>query len=346
MTMNAPPTTGHAPATSVVMGKAAAMGRTVFVFPGEGSHWSDMAVELLDTAAAFADQLRLCDAALAEFVDWSLLETVRGGAGSPSLDRVDVVEPLLFAVTVSLAAQWRALGIYPDAVLGHSLGEIAAAHVAGALSLRDAAKVVCLRSQAISAIAGTGGMVSITLPIDRVLGLIKPWVESISVAAQNGPYSTVVTGNSAVLNELMARCAWDDVPASRIPVDYAVHSADVEPLREPLRESLSGLQPRTGEIAFISSLTGAGLDPSILDGEYWFANLRQPVLFEQALRWAYEHGYRTFVESSPHPVLNVDIQESLEDYCPDYSVLETLGRDGGGMRRSAAEPQSHRKSPN
>ena len=213
-----------APAPNVVTGKAAATGGTVFVFPGQGSQWTGMAVELLDSAPAFADQMRLCDAAFAEFVDWSLLEAVRGGVGSPSLDRVDVVQPVLFAVMVSLAAQWRALGIHPDAVLGHSQGEIAAAYVAGALSLRDAAKVVTLRSKAISAIAGTGGMVSIPRPVQRVCALIEPWSESISVAAQNGPSSTVVTGNAAALDDLMAVCERDDVPATRIPVDYASHS--------------------------------------------------------------------------------------------------------------------------
>ena len=147
----------------------------------------------------------------------------------------------------------------------------------------------------------------------------------------------------------MAVCERDDVPATRIPVDYASHSADVEALRETLRESLSGLQPRTGDIAFISAVTGAGLDTSILDGDYWFANLRQPVLFEQAVRWSYEHGYRTFIESSPHPVLTVGIQESLEDYGDDHSVIGTLRRDEGGLRRfllSAAEAHVHGKSPN
>src|SRR5262245_62763819 len=139
-----------------------ATGGTVFVFPGQGSQWKGMAVELLDSAPAFEDQMRLCDTAFAEFVDWSVLGAVRGGVGSPGLDRVDVVQAVLFAVMVSLAAQRRALGIEPDAVLGHSEGEIAAAYVAGALSLSDAAKVVTLRSEAIRAIAGTGGMVSIT----------------------------------------------------------------------------------------------------------------------------------------------------------------------------------------
>lgn len=336
------------PAPNLATGKAAATGGTVFVFPGQGSQWTGMAVELLDTASVFADQMRLCDAAFAEFVDFSLLETVRG-TGPVSLERVDVVQPVLFAVMVSLAAQWRALGIQPDAVLGHSQGEIAAAFVAGALSLRDAAKVVTLRSKAISAIAGTGGMVSISRPVGRVHALIEPWAQSISVAAQNGPSSTVVTGNAAALDELIVACERNEVPATRIPVDYASHSAHVEALRETLREALSGLQPRTAEIAFISAVTGARLDTKILDGDYWFANLRQPVLFEQAIRWSYEHGYRTFIESSPHPVLIAGIQESLEECGDDHSVVGTLRRNEGGMRRfllSAAELHVHGKSPN
>ena len=337
------------PAPNVVTGKAAATGGTVFVFPGQGSQWTGMAMELLDSAPAFADRMRLCDAAFAEFVDWSLLEVVRGGVGSGNLDRVDVVQPVLFAVMVSLAAQWQALGIHPDAVLGHSQGEIAAAYVAGALSLRDAAKVVTLRSKAISGIAGTGGMVSIPRPVERVLALIEPWRQSVSVAARNGPSSCVVTGDATALDELMAECERDDVAATRIPVDYASHSTQVESLRETLRESLSGLQPRTGDIAFISAVTGAELDTSTLAGDYWFANLRQPVLFEQAVRWAYEHGYRTFIESSPHPVLTVGIVESLEGLGDDHSVVGTLRRNEGGMRRvllSAAETHVHGKTPN
>jgi acyl transferase domain-containing protein len=297
---------------------ADAAGGTVFVFPGQGSQWMGMAVEQLDTAPAFADQMGLCDAAFAEFVDWSLLGAVRGGVGTPGLDRVDMVEPVSFAVMVSMAAQRRALGIEPDAVLGHSEGEIAAAYVAGALSLGDAAKVVTLRSKAIRAIAGTGGMVSITGPVEQVHTLIESWGKSISVAAQNGPSSTVVTGSATELDDLMAACERDDVPATRIPVDYASHSSQVEMLRETLRDTLSGLRPRTADMAFISAVTGARLDTSILDGDYWYANLRQPVLFEQAVRWSYEQGYRTFIEASLHPVLNVDIQESLEE-CRDGS---------------------------
>ena len=180
-------------------GKAVATKGTAFVFPGQGSQLTGRVVELLDSAPAFTKQLQLCDAAFTEFVDWSLLDAVRGGAGSPSLDRVDVAPPVLFAVMVSFAAQCRALGIYPDAVLGHSQGEIAAAYVAGALSLRDAAKVVALCSRAIGAIAGTGGMVSIPRPSGWVFELIEPWGQSITVAAHNGPSSTVVAGKATTV---------------------------------------------------------------------------------------------------------------------------------------------------
>lgn len=337
------------PAPNVVTGKATAEGRTVFVFPGQGSQWTRMAVELLDSAPAFGDQMRLCDKAFAEFVDWSLLDVVRNGAGAPDIDRVDVVQPVLFAVMVSLAAQWRSHGIEPDAVLGHSQGEIAAAYVAGALSLRDAAQVVTLRSKALTAIAGTGGMVSIARPVERVLTLIELWAGSISVAAHNGPSSTVVTGDAAACDELIAACERDELQAKRIPVDYASHSAHVDQLRETLSESLSGLRPRTSDISFISAVTGAELDTASLDGDYWFTSLRQPVLFQQAVRCAYENGFDTFIESSPHPVLTIGIQESLEDYDDNYAVVGTLRRGEGGMRGillSAAEAHVNGKSPN
>lgn len=346
---------------NVVTGRASAPSPTVLVFPGHGAGWAGRAGGLLDTAPAFAAQMQLCDAVFAEFVDWSLLEVVRASPGAPSMERVDVAEPVLFAVMVSLAAQWRELGIRPDAVLGYSQGEIAAACVAGALTLRDAATVVALRSKAVRALAGIGGMVSIGQSIDRVFALIEPWSDVVSVAAADGPFATTVTGANQALQELMLRCEQDGVPVTRIPVGYAAHSAQVEALRETLRDSLAALVPRAAEITFISSVTGAGLDTAVLDGDYWFANLRQPVLFEEAVRWAYEHGYRTYLESSPHPVLTGVIEQSLDE-ADEYGasegearetsaargaghiVLGTLRRDDGGWRRfllSAAQAYVH-----
>jgi polyketide synthase 12 len=310
-----------APAVSAASASDAADGGTVFVFPGHLSHRSAGPAQLLDSAP-FDTEMRRCDAALAEFLGWSVLDAVRGGAGSANLHRVEVAQPVLFATSVSLASQWRATGIRPDAVLGHSQGEIAAAYVAGALSLRDAAKVVALGSRAVGAIAGTGGMVSLRWPAEHVLKLIEPWRESISVAAEDSPSSTVVTGDRTALNELLATCKRDDLPCNSIPVDYVLHSSRVEPLRDTLRDSLAALQPQAGDSVFVSTVTGAALDTSILDCDYWFANLRQPVLFEQALRWSYEHGYRTFVQAGPYPGMSAAIRESL----PERDVHHSVGR--------------------
>ena len=153
------------------------------MFPGHGSRWADMAIELLDSTPAFADEMRRCEDRVLRYFDWSVLEVVQGNTGRSPFDRIDLSLPMSFAVMVSLAAQWRALGIHPDAVLGHSHGEIAAAYVAGGLSLRDAAVVVVQRAVAVSALAKTGGMAAIPWPVDRVLARIERWGQSIFVAA-------------------------------------------------------------------------------------------------------------------------------------------------------------------
>ena len=169
------------PSADVVVGRAQSIGKTVMVFPGQGSQWPGMGVQLLDASPVFADQMRCCGDALAEFVDWSLLDVVRGVAGAPGLDRVDVVQPVLWAVMVSLARLWQQVGVVPDAAVGHSQGEIAAAHVAGALSLRDAAAVVALRSRLMAHLAdawGSGGMAVVSLPATEVVERLNRWPAS------------------------------------------------------------------------------------------------------------------------------------------------------------------------
>ncbi|MEU3466098.1 type I polyketide synthase, partial [Streptomyces sp. NPDC006733] len=189
------------PAANVITGTADADGKTVFVFPGQGSQWVGMGAELLDSSPVFADAIDQCAKALAPYVDWSLTDVIRQAEGAPTLDRVDVVQPVSFAMMVSLAALWRSHGVIPDAVIGHSQGEIAAACVAGALTIEDAAKVVALRSQAIGAgLAGHGGMMSIPLPLDEVTTRIEEYAGRLEIAAVNGPRSTVVAGEPAALD--------------------------------------------------------------------------------------------------------------------------------------------------
>ncbi|WP_275579674.1 type I polyketide synthase [Mycobacterium riyadhense] len=320
------------PTPGVVTGRVAD-GKTAFVFAGQGGQWPAMAVQLWDSSPVFAAQMRACGQALAPHVGWSLEEVLRGGDES-WLTRVDVVQPALFAVMVSLAALWRACGVTPDMVMGHSQGEIAAAYVAGGLSLEDAAKVVALRSQAIAELAGSGGMAAIGLPAAQVDQRLTQYGQRVSVAAINSPASTVVCGEPAALDELVAACAAQGVFARRIPVDYASHSAQVEIVEQRLVAQLSGICPRAGTVPFYSTVTGEQLSTEALDGRYWYANLRQPVQFERATRGLIEQGCRALIEMGPHPVLAVAMTETVEaSNAGAVAVLGSLRRDEGGWRR-------------
>ncbi|MGB3439325.1 MAG: beta-ketoacyl synthase N-terminal-like domain-containing protein, partial [Actinophytocola sp.] len=309
----------------------AGTGRTAFVFPGQGSQWAGMAAELMATSPVFADSIEACERALAPHVDWSLREALDGG----ELDRVDVVQPTLFAVLVSLAAVWRSLGVEPDAVIGHSQGEIAAACVAGALSLADAAAVVALRAKAITALSGLGGMVAVPLPAGTVRDRLARWEGRLAVAAVNGPAATVVAGDADALDELLACLAADRVRAKRVPVDYASHTAHVERIRDELLTSLAGIRPRAATVPFWSTVDSDWLDGTGLDAGYWYRNLRQPVEFARGVRALGEQGFRFFVETSAHPVLTAAVEDAD---LPGTVAIGTLRRDHGGrVARAAAE---------
>ncbi|WP_255955316.1 type I polyketide synthase [Streptomyces odontomachi] len=306
------------PEAGVVHGTVAtAPGRTVFVFPGQGSQWPRMAVDLLDAAGqfpTFAEHLHACAEAIGRYADWDLIDVLRGTEGAASLERVDVVQPALFAVMTSLAHLWMAHGVRPDAVIGHSQGEIAAAYVAGGLTLDDAARVVTLRSKALTVLAGTGAMASIPLAADDVAQHIEgtaEWAARISIGVVNGPRSTVVSGDPDAVQALVDRYQADDVRARMVPVDYASHCAHIEPIRDELLELLAPIAPRTGTVPFYSTVTGEELDTAGLDAAYWYTNLRQPVQLAKATAALLASGHRLFIESSPHPVLTFGLEQNF-----------------------------------
>ncbi len=318
-------------APGVVSGVAGDVGRTVFVFPGQGSQWPGMAAGLLDASPVFRDRLAECEAALAAHTDWSLRDAVRNGTG---LDRVEVVQPALFAVMVALAELWKSFGVRPDAVVGHSQGEIAAACVAGVLSLEDAARVVAVRSRALRELSGTGAMASVGLPA------AGEWLPAgVEIAAVNGPSSVVVSGAPDAVRALVARCEADGVRARMVPVDYASHCAHVEPLRDGLLAALGEVRPSAGDVPLYSTVTGRVLDGGELDASYWFGNLREPVRFEEATRALLADGHGAFVECSPHPVLTYGIEQTADD-AGHALVTGSLRRDEGGAEdflRSVAQ---------
>src|SRR5271154_5755414 len=324
------------PGASVIQGHATPAGKTVFVFPGQGSQWLGMGVELIDTAPVFAEHIKACTEAFAEFVDWSLIDVLRGVPGAPGLDRVDVVQPALFAIMVSLAELWKSVGVRPDAVIGHSQGEIAAAYVAGALSLRDAARVVTLRSKLLLALSGRGGMASLACGTDQARELLAPYGDRVSIAAINGRSAVVLSGEVATLDEIVAQCTERELRARRIDVDYASHSVAVDAIREQLAEALSGIEPQSTRTVFFSTVTGGILDTAELTADYWFRNIRQTVEFASAVRTASATGYRTFIESSPHPALIAGIEDTATGCVGDgaeVTVVPTLGREDGGLTR-------------
>ncbi|MGW4365640.1 type I polyketide synthase [Nocardia takedensis] len=319
----------------VVRASADAAGRTVFVFPGQGGQWRAMAAELYRTAPVFARRLTECADALAPFVDWSPLAVLLG-EGEVDLDRVEVVQPALWAVMVALADLWAANGVRPDAVIGHSQGEIAAAVVAGALSVHDGARVVALRSKAIAAAKVPGAMAAVALSADEAEELVRDTGGRVSVGVVNSPTSVVLSGDVAAVEGLLTGLEAAGVRHRRVAVDYASHSAGVDALRVELAEVLAPLRPGSARTAVMSTVTADWVEGTALTADYWFENLRGTVRFEEATRALLEQGYRSFVEVAPHPLLSAAVEETAEAAeVPAVAVVGTLRRDDGGPLRFA-----------
>ncbi|MFH8387787.1 type I polyketide synthase, partial [Kitasatospora sp. NPDC018058] len=311
----------------------AAASRVVLMFPGQGSQWPGMAVELLDTNEVFAAHMHACEQALTPWVDWSLDDVVRGHVPDELAQRVDVVQPVLFAVMVSLAQLWRSWGLKPAAVLGHSQGEIAAACVAGALTLHDAARLIAIRSRLLRDLAGTGRMLSVGLSADETRRMLaeRP---ALSLAADNGPGSVTVSGPTAELEDFAAACLRERIWAWWVDVDFAAHSAEVEAVRDRLLDALGDLTPRTGDVPLYSTVLGRRVDGTELDAAYWYRNLRQTVRLRETVETLADDGHTHFLECSTHPALAVGVRQTLDaqDH-PDTPVLGSLRRDHGGLRQ-------------
>ncbi|WP_372509598.1 SDR family NAD(P)-dependent oxidoreductase [Mycobacterium alsense] len=311
-------------------------GKTVFVLPGQGGQYPGMGRELYEHHRVFADTVDACDEALRPFTGWSVREVLCQEPGAPVVDRVDVVQPVLFTMMVSLAEVLGHYGIVPDAVIGHSQGEIAAAYIAGVLSLPEAAKVVALRSRALSDLRGTGTMASVLLAAEQLRPRLQPWGETLSVAAINGPTHTIISGEPAAIEEFSAACERDGIHVRSIAVDYASHSAQVEAVRERLLAELDDLTPMPSSIPLYSTvgqaLSADPLDTTTMDADYWYRNLREPVRFHDRVVERLAAGECTFVELSPHPVLAPAIIDTLAEATgrtqrTQSGVVTTLHRD-------------------
>ena len=286
--------------------------KVVFVFPGQGAQWVGMGRELLQQSVVFREAIAQCDQVIKRWADWSLLEQLSLKEEAPAyrLNEISVIQPALFAMEVALAAVWQSWGVVASAVLGHSMGEVAAAYIAGVLSLDDAVRVVCKRSQLMHHTSGQGAMAVIGLPFKEVEKSLQGYEGTLSVAVQNSPKSTVVAGNPDALELFMETLRSRDIFCRLIKVDVASHSPQMDLIRPELVESLQDIQPHAATIPFYSTVTLDICDGELLNAEYWGSNLRQPVRFSETVQRLLEDEHVIFIEMSPHPILLSSIEET------------------------------------
>jgi phthiocerol/phenolphthiocerol synthesis type-I polyketide synthase C len=314
-------------------GRGAGADRVVFICPGQGGQWAGMARRLWREEPVFRDAVRRTAAACAPHIDWDYEAALLGDA-LPT--RIEVVQPLLFGIAVGLAELWESVGVVPDAVVGHSLGEVAAAHIAGALTLDDAARVICWRSRLLARISGLGAMATAELSEPEVGEALRGLEDRVSVAAVNGPANIVLAGDPAAVDQVVARLEAKDVFCRRVAVDVASHSSQVDPLAAELTGHLDGIRPGAARLTMHSTVTGRPIDGTELDAGYWAANLRRPVRFGAAIESLRQAGHHTFIELGPHPVLLHAVAGHFPDDQTPPALIASMRRDGNDRREFLA----------
>lgn len=299
--------------------------RIVFVYPGQGSHWHGMGRELLAGGGPFSEALDACDAVIREQAGWSLIDALRGD--DPAwLQQTAKIQPALWAMGLALTAQWRSWGIEPDAVLGHSQGEIAAAYCAGALTLKQSGRISCLRAALIDELAPPGAMCWVEQPHTKIPALLKELGVTASIAVVESPSSTVLSGDVDPIERIITDCERRGISCLRVQTDYAAHSPQIDPIRQPLLDGLAGLVPGATTVPFLSTVTGVEVPGAALDREYWWRNLREPVLLDETVRSQRGPQPVVFLQMSPHPVLATALKQIAADCGAEALVLESLRR--------------------
>jgi acyl transferase domain-containing protein/acyl carrier protein len=296
----------------------------VWVFSGQGSQWAGMGVELLAAEPVFASTIAQVEPLIAAESGFSVTEAMTAPETVTGIDRV---QPTIFAMQVALAATMKSYGVVPGAVIGHSLGEVAAAVVAGALSLEGGVRVICRRSTLCLRLAGGGAMASVELPVQQVLSqLADRGINDVVVAVVASPSSTVIGGAAAPVRELVAGWEQREVMAREVNVDVASHSPQVDPILDELADVLGDLEPSTPTIPYYSATSIDPREEPYCDADYWVENLRQMVRFAAAVQAALEDGYRVFGELSPHPLLTRAVEQTALSHETPVAALAGLRR--------------------
>ncbi|MEU0389065.1 beta-ketoacyl synthase N-terminal-like domain-containing protein [Streptomyces chartreusis] len=317
------------PDRRVVTGDRDRVGRgTVWVFSGYGGQWPGMGRRLLAEEPAFAAAVQKLDPQLAPECGLSLYDHLSSGSG---LDRLDVAQPVLFGLQLALAELWRSYGVEPAAVVGHSMGEVAAAVCAGALDVADGARVIAVRARLLSGLSG-GAMAVVDLD-DAELDTLERDFPGVHVAVHSSPRQKVVTGEEAAVAGLVRRLEGQGRAARAMRVVGAGHSPQVDALLPELTDALSGVRGRRPRVPVYSTVLDDPRGDCVFDAAHWAANLRRPVRLDRALAAAAADGHTAFVEISPHPVLT----GAVADTVPGALALATLRRDADGAEAFAGE---------
>lgn len=300
--------------------------KPVFVFSGQGPQWWAMGRELLAQEPIFKETIEKCDALFSQYADWSLMAELTPDEENSRLSQTEFAQPAIFALQVALATLWQWWGVKPSAVVGHSIGEVAAAHVGGALSLEDAVRVVFHRGRLMQQATGLGKMAAVEMPVSQAQDLIADYGDRLCVAAINSPTSVVFSGQTAALESVLQPLQEQGISVRMLPVNYAFHSPQMTPYQQSLTEILQGLTAKPAMLPIFSTVTGQMLEGEAFDAAYWGCNIRQPVNFAGAIQSLIKDGYNTFVEIGPHPVLGALIDQSLNHHRQQGTILASLRR--------------------
>ncbi|MGB1014448.1 MAG: type I polyketide synthase, partial [Nannocystaceae bacterium] len=328
------------PHPSLITGEADVRGGVVFVFPGQGGHWAEMGRAMLEHSPVFRAAVAACDAALTPYTGWSVSAVLRGVDKTHSISRTEVLQPTLFAVMIGLAKVWEAAGVWPDAVIGSSQGEVAAAYIAGALSLDEAARIVAVRAQEIQRVAGEGAMATVNLDAAT---LVKRLADARNAGARlwlgavNSPAHSVISGAVADVEAVMAALTHEGLRTQRVAIDFASHTPMIEGIAQRTKARLADLHPQPPQVAFFSTVHPGELP--VLDASYWADNLSEPIRFADAVAHAASTGLRTFIEVSPHPLMMLPLAQTLQ-----AAGLERRCAVAGSLRRDHGPEQLLRQA--
>ena len=303
--------------------------RTAFVFPGQGGQWLGMGVELLAREPVFREALRRCDEAARPHIDWSILQQLGTKPGDPQyrMDQIDVIQPVLVSMAIAYAALWRSLGIEPDVVIGHSMGEVGAAHVAGVLDLPQAMRIICRRSALMRRASGQGAMALVELPWPALQARLAGRDGSVCAAVSNSPRSSVVSGDPAGVKAFLADMEREGIFCRAVNVDVASHSPQMDMIAAALDAELAGLEPLASGIPLYSTVFARIGQADEYGPAYWAANLRRPVRFGETVASLIADGVSTFIELGPHPVLLPSIEQTAQSLEKEARTISCGRRD-------------------